>query len=246
MTKNTGARGRTEQQKQKPSALDNFLPLLVDVAVPLGSYYLLKSAFGMSTFAALAWSSVVPALRTVWSLVKERKANGLAGLILVVNVVSLVLTFVSGDPRLMLAKDGAVSSTVGIGILLSVRLGRPMMTAGLKPFLVKADAAKEAAWERLTSGAAPRSEAFLRKERIYSVIWGVALLAECVARIVGAYTVPVDTMVWLGTVFLVSAIGIGMVVGGGLAVEPMEKILKAETEAATATGEAGTAAPAAV
>ncbi|KUN08673.1 hypothetical protein AQI95_06495 [Streptomyces yokosukanensis] len=236
MTKNTGAQGRTEQQKQNPSVLENFLPLIVDVAVPLGSYYLLKDAFGMSTFAALAWSSVVPALRTVWSLVKERKVNGLAGLILVVNVVSLLLTFLSGDPRLMLAKDGAVSSTVGIGILLSVRMGKPMMTAGLKPFLVKADAAKEAAWARLTSGASAPSAAFLRKERAYSVVWGVALLAECIARVVGAYTVPVDTMVWLGTVFLVGAIGIGMVVGGGLAIEPMERMLKAEAEAGAESG----------
>jgi hypothetical protein len=252
MTKNTGAQGRTEQQKQNPSVLDNFMPLIVDVAVPLGSYYLFKDAFGMSTFAALAWSSVVPAVRTVWSLVKERRANGLAGLILAVNLVSLLLSFVSGDPRLMLAKDGGVSSTVAIGILLSVRLGKPMMTAGLKPFLVKGDAAKEAAWARLTSGAAARSAAFLRKERAYSVVWGLALLAECVARVVGAYTVPVDTMVWLGTVFLIGAIGIGMVVGGGLAIEPMEKMLTAEAEGGlddeaetgeAETGEAGTPAP---
>ncbi|MEU8034730.1 VC0807 family protein [Streptomyces sp. NPDC049099] len=230
MTKNTGAQGRTEQQ-QNPSTLDNFKPLILDMAVPLGSYYVFKDAFAMSTFAALAWSSVVPALRTVWGLVKERRTNALAGLILAVNVVSLLMTFVSGDPRLMLAKDGAVSSTVGIGILLSVRLGRPMMTAGVKPFLVKGDAAKEAAWTRLTSGAAAQSAAFLRKERAYSAVWGLALLAECVARVVGAYTIPVDTMVWLGTVFVIGAIVIGMFVGGGLAFAPMEKMLTVEAEA---------------
>lgn len=47
MTTNTGSK------KQ------NFAPLLMDVAVPIGSYYLLKSGFGMSTMAALGWSSVV-------------------------------------------------------------------------------------------------------------------------------------------------------------------------------------------
>ena len=135
----------TTETSKKTSKQNPFLPLIVDVAVPLGSYYLCKDAFGMSTFAALAWSSVVPAVRTTWSAVKERKTNALAGLILVVNVVSLLLSFVSGDPRLMLAKDSAVSSTVAIGILVSVALGKPMMTAGLKPFLVKGDAAKEAA-----------------------------------------------------------------------------------------------------
>ncbi|MGQ5639572.1 MULTISPECIES: VC0807 family protein [unclassified Streptomyces] len=235
MTKNTGARGRSEQRDKKPSLWGNFRPLMLDVAVPLGSYYLFKDAFGMSTFAALAWSSVAPAARTVWAVVKERRVNGLAGLILVVNVVSLLLSFVSGDPRLMLAKDSAVSSTVGIGILVSVWLGKPMMTAGMKPFLVKGDEAKEAAWQRLVSGRSVRSAAFRQKEKVFSVVWGGALLLECVSRALGAYTIPVDTMVWLGTVFLIGFMAVAFVVSGGLAVEPMEKMLAAEVEAADET-----------
>jgi hypothetical protein len=215
----------------KTSKQSTFGPLVVDVAVPLGSYYLFKDAFGMSTFAALAWSSVVPALRTVWSLVRERRTNGLAGLILVVNVVSLVLSFVAGDPRLMLAKDSAVSSTIGIGILVSVALGRPMMTAGMKPFLIKGDLAKEAAWRRLASGRAAASADFLRKERLFSVVWGVALLAECVARVVGAYTIPVDTMVWLGTVVMAGVMTLTFLVSGALAAGPMAEMVAAEAEA---------------
>lgn len=38
--------------------LDSLMPLLVDVGVPLASYYALKAA-GLGTFAALAWSSVL-------------------------------------------------------------------------------------------------------------------------------------------------------------------------------------------
>ncbi|MFI5976847.1 VC0807 family protein [Streptomyces sp. NPDC051452] len=234
MRKNTGAQGRNDQRRQNPSVLDNFKPLIVDLAVPLGSYYLLKGGFGMSTFAALAWSSVVPAARTVWSLVRERRTNALAGLILAVNVVSLGLSFVSGDPRLMLAKDSGISSTVAIGILVSVRLGKPMMTAGMKPFLVKGDAAREAAWERLASGAAAGSAAFRGKEKAFSVVWGLVLLTECVARAVGAYTIPVDTMVWLGTVIMIGAMGVAFVISGGLAVGPMEELLTAEAEAGAA------------
>lgn len=146
------------------AARPSFLPLILDVAVPVGSYYLLKNGFGMSTMAALGWSSVVPAVRTVWSVVKERKANALAGLILFVNVVGLALSLVAGDPRLMLAKDSGVSSAIGIGILVSVKLGKPMMTAGMKPFLIKGDAAKSAAWDRLIVGS-PR---FRKAERTFS------------------------------------------------------------------------------
>ncbi|WP_333779045.1 VC0807 family protein [Streptomyces sp. IBSBF 3136] len=232
MTTNTGSKGQ--------STMQNFAPLIVDVAVPLASYYLFKDGFGMSTFAALAWSSVVPALRTAWSVLKERRTNALAGLILVVNVVSLLLSFVSGDPRLMLAKDSGVSSTVAIGILVSVALGRPMMTAGLKPFLVKGDAVREAAWERLMAGTAAASTAFRRRERVFSVVWGVVLLAECVVRAVGAYTVAVDTMVWLGGVVLAVAVLIGIVAGGALGAGPMEAMLSEEAERLEIT-DAGTA-----
>lgn len=138
----------------------------------------------------------------------------------------------------MLAKDSAVSSTVGIGILVSVVLGRPMMTAALQPFLVKADAAKQAAWERLLGGTAFSSASadFRRAERVFSVVWGVVLLAECVARIVGAYTVPVDTMVWLGSVVMVGAMVLGMVVGGALGAGPMQRMIAVEVEAGAEAG----------
>lgn len=229
MTKNTGNQG--QGSRRRPGMLENFKPLLIDVALPLGSYYVFREAFGMSTFAALAWSSVGPALRTVWSLVRKRSANGLALLILTVNVVGLALSFVSGDPRLMLAKDGAVSSTVALGILVSVALGRPMMTEGVKPFLVKGDPAREGAWQRLTSGAAAGSAVFRRKERAFSLVWGVALLLECAARVVGAYTLPVDTMVWLGGVLMGVVMVVTFVVSGGVAIGPMECLLSEEAAA---------------
>lgn len=215
MTTNTG------------SMKKNFGPLLADVAVPIGSYYLLKSGFGMGTVAALGWSSVVPAVRTVWGVVAERTINAFAVLILFVNVVGLLLSFVAGDPRLMLAKDSGVSSVVGIGILVSVVMGKPMMTAGMKPFLVKGSREREAAFERLLSG----SVAFQRAERRFSLVWGVMLLAECVARVVGVYTLPVDTMVWLGTVVMIGTIAVTSVVSGGVAVGPMAEMIDAELKA---------------
>ncbi|MER6188045.1 VC0807 family protein [Streptomyces sp. NPDC001652] len=218
----------------KTSKQNTFGPLIVDVAVPVGSYYLFKDAFGMSTFAALAWSSAVPAVRTVWSVARERTVNGLAALILVVNAVSLLLGLLSGDARLMLAKDSGVSSIIGVGILVSVALGRPMMTAGFKPFLVRGDSAREAAWRRLADGTAEGSAAFLRAERVFSVVWGVVLLAECVARVVGAYTLPVDTMVWLGSVILAGSMTLAFVVSRVVAAEPMARLLIAEVKAAEA------------
>ncbi|GGX84642.1 VC0807 family protein [Streptomyces hiroshimensis] len=224
---------------------ESFAPLLVDAVLPMAAYYALSKGFGMSTVAALGWSSALPAARTVWGLVKDRRVNGLAALILVVNLVGLLLSTVSGDARLMLAKDSAVSSVVGLAVLISAFASQPMMTNGLKPWVVKGDPVRMGAWDRLSA----RDARFRRAERTFSLVWGTALLAECVARVVGAYTLPVDTMVWLGNVILGVAIVGAMVVGGGLAADPMEKMVDAEvaeiakaTEAAEAAGAAETAA----
>lgn len=208
--------------------LKSLTPLIVDAGIPVASYYVLSDGFGLSTVAALGWSSVVPALRTVWDLVKNRSLNGLALVILIVNVVGLAVSTMAGDARLMLAKDSAVSSTVGIALLISVRMKRPLMTAGLKPWVTKGSAAGNAAWDRLMAG----SEPFRRAERRFSAIWGSALLTECVLKVIGAYTVPVHTMVWLGTVLTVVAILVAMFAAGGTSADPMEKMVKAEIERA--------------
>ena len=56
------------------------------------------------------------------------------------------------------------------------------------------------------------------------------LLADCAARLAGAYTLPVTTMVWLSTVLTLSAVGLGVMVGG-TAATPIQKMIDAEATA---------------
>jgi hypothetical protein len=201
------------------------VPLVVDVAIPLGIYYTAHKGFGLGLVTSLALGGVVPAVRTVAGLVRDRSLNALAALMLAVNAVGISLSFVTGDPRLMIAKDSGISSVIGLVILLSAFRGRPLMTAGLKPFITRGEAGREAAWDRLLV-AAPR---FRTLERRFSAIWGAALLAECAARTAGAYTIPVETMAWLGTVFLVVALVIAAVVSGGAASEEIKAMVDEES-----------------
>jgi len=201
-------------------------PLLIDVGIPLGTYYLLRDAFGVSLWLSLALSSIGPAVRAIAGLVAERTVNVLAALMLAVNLAGIAVSFLTGDPRAMIAKDSIVSSVIAFAILGSVALRRPLMSAGLKPFITKGEPRRTAAWDRLST-ASPR---FRRLEMLFSTIWGVILLAECTARLVGAYTLPVTTMVWLGTVMALGAIGVAMIAGGAAA-GPIQKMIDAEAAA---------------
>lgn len=196
-----------------------FRPLFIDLAIPLGSYYILRAA-GAGLVLSLALSSVVPAVRAVTGLVRSRDVNALAVLIVAVNAVSIAISFWSGNARVMLAKDGAITSTIGIAILISAFTSRPLMTAGLRPFIVKADAARSAAFDRLRA----TSTRFRRLERLFSLVWGVAFVTECVARVICAVALPVGTVVWLGTVLTIGAIAAGIVSGSFFSI-PMEKMV---------------------
>lgn len=201
-------------------------PLLIDIGIPVGTYYLLRDAAGLSLWLSLALSSIGPAVRAIAGLVAERSLNLLAVLMLAVNLAGIAVSFLTGDPRAMIAKDSAVSSVIAFAILGSVVLRRPLMSAGLKPFMTKGEPRRTAAWDRLST-ASPR---FRRLELLFSTIWGLALLAECAARLVGAYTLPVTTMVWLGTVIALGAIGVAIVIGG-TAAGPIQQMIDAEAAA---------------
>jgi hypothetical protein len=208
-----------------PGAAGSLRALAIDIAIPLGTYYLLRDGIGASLWLSLAASSVLPAIRSVAGIVARRQLNLLALLMLAVNVAGIGVSLATGDPRLMIAKDSAISSVIGLVILGSVAVRRPLMTAGLKPWLTRGAAGRTAAWDRLLAGSAR----FRRLESLFSVIWGTVLLGECAARIIGAFTLPVPTMAWLGTVILVSAIGVG-VIAGGVAAGPMQAMIEAEAQ----------------
>src|SRR5215468_5535219 len=201
-------------------------PLLIDIGIPLGTYYLLRNAFGVSLWLSLALSSIGPAVRAIAGLVAERTLNVLAALMLAVNLAGIAVSFLTGDPRAMIAKDSIVSSVIAFAILGSVVLRHPLMSAGLKPFMTRGGPRRTAAWDRLSVASAR----FRRLELAFSTIWGAALLAECAARLVGAYTLPVTTMVWLGTVMTLGSIGVAIVVGGAAA-GPIQEMIDADVAA---------------
>ncbi|MBE1500074.1 intracellular septation protein A [Amycolatopsis lexingtonensis] len=198
--------------------------LAIEIAVPIGVYYGLH-ALGVSVFLSLALSGVVPLARTLHQFAKNRTLNGLALVVLVTNVVGMLLTFVSGDARMMIAKDSIGSGITGLVILVSAFTAAPIMTKTIQPFLTRGKAENEAAWERL-SGTAK----FQRIMRRTSVIWGIGFVLESAARVVGAFTLPIETMVWLSTVIFVGAFAVIMVVGGKVA-EGAAKLIVAEAKA---------------
>ena len=78
----SAARSSAPEPDQRRQVARSLVPLVVDVGVPVGSYYLLHAGLGLSLWLSLALSSVVPAVRSVTGLVARRELNVLALLML--------------------------------------------------------------------------------------------------------------------------------------------------------------------
>jgi len=197
--------------------------LILDVGVPLGSYYLLHAGLGLSIMVSLIVSSAVPVTRVVTGLLGMRRLNMLAGLMLVMDMAGVGASVASSNLLVIVAKTSAVSGVCAIVILLSAALGRPLTSEFLKPCMTGGSAAKTAAWDRL-SFACPR---FRRMEIRLSVIWGTALLADGYARLIGAFTLPPTAMSWLSSALNVGAVAVALVAGLA-AVLPIRKMIRSE------------------
>jgi hypothetical protein len=218
---------RTPAATDRPAAgglAPTLVPLAVDVGLPLAATFVV-SRLGGGTVAALSAGAVVPVLRTVGSLVVGHRLNRLAALMLATSVAGLAGGLVVGDPRLIVAKDGLVSATIAVAMLLSTRGGTPVMSAGLLPFVTRGVPARVAAWERLSAGSAP----FRRLERRYTAVWGGVLLADCAGRAVAAFLVPEAWLPWVGGVVTVAAIVVAAVVSGAVAVGGLTGLVDEET-----------------
>lgn len=184
---------RTSTPKHRaatPAGGNPWLPLLLDVAVPLASYYLMRH-FGVPLVTALAVSGLIPAIRVVWSLVRDRTADGLALAVLVLTAVSIPVAFITGTPKLLLAKDAMGTGAFGIWIIISALIGKPAMAAGMRAFLARTQGSA-LAWQQLSA----ESPTFRSNLRAASAVWGVGFLIECLARIAVVVLLPVDTAVW--------------------------------------------------
>ncbi|MFD0385711.1 VC0807 family protein [Streptomyces stramineus] len=200
--------------------------MVIDLGVPLALYYGLRCGFGVSSLWALAAGAAVGAVRGGIGLVRHRRLEPLPLLVLISSVVGMVLSLVSGSEQFMIAKDSFGSGVIGLVTFWSAFTTRPMMTEGLRPFFTKGDPGRLAAWDRIAD-----RPAFRRVERRTTLVWGTALTAECAARVILAFVLPVSTMVWLSTVLLVGAIILAVVVGAVVA-GPLQTMLDEETATA--------------
>lgn len=173
-----------------------------DIGAPIIVYYPLR-LLGVPIVLAMAAAVAIALGRIAFVAIRDRRFDGFAALMATMFGLGLILTVITGDPRVILAKDSVTTGVVGLAFLGSCVVGRPLMYALARRMLPPERQAEADAKMRTD----PRYRTHLVR---LSLLWGVILLGEALLRIVLVYALPVDVMFGLSHVLQFAAVGLGI------------------------------------
>lgn len=156
---------------------------------------------GVSPVIALAIAAIFPLGEMVYEATQTKRLGVIAIVSFIGIVVGFGLSFATGDAIFALLKDSLFTCVFGLLFLGSLATARPLIyrlnldLAGADPV---ARAASEALWERPAA-----RQAF----RLMTLVWGMGLLFEAVARVVVAFTLPLASATAASPVIAVVVIG---------------------------------------
>jgi len=160
--------------------------LVFDIAGPLVAYSLLRSA-GLSSVSALVLSGTLPAVGILAGLVRQRRVDAIGVLVLAGIAVGTVLGLVSGNARLVLIEGSVPTAVFGVLCLGSLWSRRPLIFRFALEFM-GGDTPRGRDFEGLW-----RYYGFRHTFRLFTVVWGMAYLAEAAARVVIVETTSTAT-----------------------------------------------------
>lgn len=174
--------------------------LLFNVALPLVTYFLLTAA-GWSAVPALLVSGVWPSAETVVVLVIRRRIDELGIIALIFIALGVIAGLGFNSARLVLVKESVVTGLFGVLVLGSLLAPRPLMFYFGRKFATDGSAESLAYWNGLW-----RYPSFRRTQRVISVVWGVAFVAEAGLRVALSYALTTSAMAVVSSVMPVVVI----------------------------------------
>jgi hypothetical protein len=211
---------------ERRSAFRAASPLLFDVAVPVGLYYLLSAA-GVADTPALIVSGLVPFARSVYGVLRAGKADYLAVMVAALFVLSLILVAFTGSPKFLLVKESFGSALTGLWCLASAWTARPMTFYTARPILTRGRPAALLRWDYL----AGHSAEFRSVQRRLAIFWGIGLLIEAAVRVYIAERYSVHAAAGLINVAAVIIIVVLCMLTGPFGGLRLQRLLAAEPAA---------------
>ena len=176
----------TDQTRNRSRLWSAAKIVIFDIAGPLVAYQMLRSA-GLSSVSALILSGVLPGIAVLGGLIRHRHLDAVGVLVLAGIAVGTVLGLLSGNARLVLMEGSVPTAVFGLLCLASLRSRRPLIFRFALDFMGP-DTPRGRDFDGLW-----RYPGFRHVFWLFTVVWGLAYLAEAAARIVIVETTSTGT-----------------------------------------------------
>jgi hypothetical protein len=173
---------------------------VIALAVLFGLY-----AAGVNTAIAMVAGLLVQGVGVAISIMRRRRLDGFALLVLTELALGIALSFVtSGDPRFLVARPAFYTFVAALYVFVTVFRGKAFMFIASRPMAVAGDPKRDIAYDRAWQNSAE----FRRLERIGTAAFGIVLLAESVLRVVLAFQFDADEVMASSLVSQLPVIGL--------------------------------------
>ena len=162
------------------------LTLSLNVALPIATYSLL-TGWGVRSPLAFLASGAWPVLDAAARMTRGGPADPINIVALIVTALGAISSLAFDDARAGVAKNGALTGAFSVALLVSLLREKPLMFYFGRRFATDGTAEGVERWNGYWKYAD-----FRRSQRVMTVVWGLAFVAEAGCEVLAAVALPIS------------------------------------------------------
>ncbi|MFI5778894.1 VC0807 family protein [Nocardia sp. NPDC051570] len=186
---------RTTQEKNAALRRHIIGQVVLEFALPLGSYYGMRAA-GVNPWVALVAPAVLTVPFLAYRAIRQRRIDILALFTLGILTLGTVMSLATGDPRTLLVRDNWLGGALGLWVLGTLFTQQPFVrTMARTVVTVKIGEVGHREWDARWDN----DSRFRNQLRVLTAVWGLTLALDALVRVALAYSLPVDSVPLVST-----------------------------------------------
>jgi hypothetical protein len=166
---------------QKASRMATILSLVssivINVALPILIYWALKKYTATSDFLALVASGVPSLIDSIFGVIRRKRIDLLAGIVLAGIAITLITVALGGSPKVYLIRESFFTAAFGLAYLASLLFPRPLAFYFARYFATGNHPENIPWFDSLW-----QYQQFRHTMRVITVVWGIGFLLEAALR----------------------------------------------------------------
>lgn len=165
------------------------ISILINAILPLITYKILINH--IPSITALIISTTIPIIDNIYHIIKEKKIDIFASLIILGFIVGIISMLFGGSQKLLLIRQSYIIAVIGILFLTSMFFPKPMVYYLAKKFINSQD--KYVKNNKSTIDEKWKNPHFRFSMKFLTFIWGICFVLEAVCNISLVFILSVST-----------------------------------------------------